>query len=116
LDLAHRELLLATMYGDLTFIVVQEGSVGVMVEMEFELGDDGLHADLKQQLEASVRDYRRRFVESYPEVDIYATVGPHIYEGKYALRAFAPLCAKMRSSTDYRDSLRNDLFRTIRDT
>lgn len=116
LDPKQKELLLSVMYGDLTFIVAQEGSVGIMAEMEFELGDDGLRGDLKQQLEASVRDYRRRFAEDYPEVDIYATAGPHIYEGNYALRAFAPLCVKMRSSSDYRNSLRNDLFRTIRDT
>lgn len=111
-----QQALLDSLEGEVCRVVDHNGTIGVLMEVVWPLPDDKLYGDLKQEMLAMVRDYRRRFAEDFPEVEIYAAQGDQAHPPTLTMRAFAPLGAKMKSSEEYRKRLKEQLFSTVCET
>lgn len=75
------ERLLPAMFDEFTFIGRKDGEYGIIFESEWDDGIEALQRDHEGADQVQAR---------HPDVDVHFTHGSHIFNGRWAARAFIP--------------------------
>ncbi len=77
---------------EVCFVVQKDGKYGVLIELEYEHADSE-RSEIKESADRVFELLKPRMEKIkiiYPNLDIWAEVGPHVWFGRIAFRTFIP--------------------------